>query len=236
MKTEILKNLTEKIKILKQQIDMDNSYRVPVECQYLSPEAMERIRREDSSYKKNILLKLELSSLLSSVNDVNLLNDIYRWIIHSWGGIRRFQSFERIPLFMKELTEGNLTDTRSLSSLSKVASFVDTGKYFIYDSRVSFVLNWLLYESGERDSFFQVLLGRSEKTRVNMNMLCNMIEENGGEFMSGSESYIEYCNLIKCLYKSIWGEGGTTPFELEMLLFQSRDIVIEEMERKNIQQ
>ncbi|MGP9668408.1 hypothetical protein ACT3TV_09865, partial [Psychrobacter sp. AOP31-A1-22] len=44
-------------------------------------------------------------------------------------------------LKLKKLSKKNF---ETISSLSKVASFLDPEKYFIYDARVAYSLNWLI--------------------------------------------------------------------------------------------
>jgi hypothetical protein len=77
-------------------------------------------------------------------------NFIDFWIINNWGGIRGFKqnnrNVEKIKQYKKQLEKRKLTKEcfSTISSLSKVSSFLDPENFVIYDSRVIYTLNWLI--------------------------------------------------------------------------------------------
>ena len=105
---------------------------------------------QDGSFDKQIQLKKSLSGKLNGSFDNEYAN---KWIVHEWGGIKSFKIDERVSNFKKELGKGELNrqSYTIISSLSKIASFVNPKEYFVYDSRVAYSLNVLIMEYNQSE-------------------------------------------------------------------------------------
>ena len=145
------------------------------------------------------------------------------WAIQQWGGIKTFKNTtvndQLITNFLNACNLGtNLQKSQfnKISSLSKVASFSDPFKFFIYDSRVIFSLNWLHLAYGSPKLWYSQPVGRNTKlNKYNLETILNLSDINVVAIPEG-EAYLHYCNFILSHYNQI---GYTDPWELEMLLF-----------------
>ncbi|AEW86354.2 hypothetical protein ACSLMH_00410 [Flavobacterium columnare] len=132
--------------------------------------------------KKNILLK---EILYKKYNENKKNNDLDFWIINNWGGIRGFkktgQNIAKLSKFKNQILTTKLTlDTFStISSLSKVASFINPNEFVIYDSKVIYSLNWLILTSENQKIFkvpyFPIPTGRNKIiSDFDMNTILNL--------------------------------------------------------------
>lgn len=188
-----------------------------------------------NSLEKNLALKTMLAEYLKSCKNKR---DVYFWIINNWGGIRTFKKEEsnlkRIEDFLKKLEKSKNDEViNSISSLSKVSSFVNPQEYFIYDSRAIFSLNWLLKKSGESKRFYCQPKQKGNATRRDgsKRIACyDLLKIIRDEFKSAVvptevtiQDYLDYCNLIKDIYLDVFTEDKEKevkqPYKLEMLLF-----------------
>lgn len=172
------------------------------------------------NYSKNIYLKENLSDAL--LKDSSL--DHHYWVINEWGGIKSFKrndkNNEKIKNFTSELIKGKLSRNSfsNISSLSKIASFIDPENYTIYDSRVIYSLNWLLFNKSDSKSLFPQPAGRnSDISKYDQETIFRL---SGMDFSYKpyNTAYHEYCNLIKTLSKTVFPDTDR-PYYLEMLLF-----------------
>ncbi len=173
-----------------------------------------------SGYAKEVHLKENFRSTIG--NDQTLKS--HYWAIQEWGGIGSFKKNEkndqRIRNFVKALGKGKLTRESfdCISSLSKVASFIDPDKYVIYDSRAIYSLNWLLFNYSSKQALFPQPAGRSsDLAKYDMQTIFRLSKRQF-EFRSYKAAYHEYCTLIEHLSPKIFG-AGSKPYKLEMLLF-----------------
>lgn len=109
---------------------------------------LKSIESENTLYEKNIRLKEVLKKYFSNEKGRN--RKLSKWIINDWGGITNVNDFEKyisdVEQFYtnkSEIDKIRLTD--SISSRSKVLSFLSPEDYVICDSRNIFALNWLLF-------------------------------------------------------------------------------------------
>jgi hypothetical protein len=171
--------------------------------------------------------------------------DLDFWIINKWGGIRAFKddpngkNRNKILNFKSHLDRGFLTKDifRTISSLSKISSFIEPTKYVIYDSRVTYALNWLLLTTKNDLSntrFFPIPKGRN--TKINAYDMNDIIFENNHDnlFYTQEEAYFEFCKFICSLSKGIYGDNKN-PCILEMLLFTiSVEEIVDEIKNAHI--
>ncbi|QDF68525.1 hypothetical protein FJQ87_10630 [Shewanella sp. SNU WT4] len=121
---------------------------------------------------------------------------------------------------MTELNKGKLTKKTfdAISSVSKIASFMQPDKYAVYDSRVIYSLNWLLFNYANSQSMFPQPVGRNlELVKYDMQTIFRLSGRNV-EYISHKIAFQEYCALVKDLSVRVYGEGSK-PYMVEMLLF-----------------
>jgi len=227
---EKMKNLIEKLIKLKNKYPLEDYFvwdipsNVPIEI----PNTLHNI------YIKNIYLKEKLKTVLN--DDKNLTN--YYWIIQEWGGIKSFKQTqnndEKIIKFKQQLEKKKLTkDTfERISSFSKIASFLEPDKYAIYDSRVIYSLNWLLFNYTQNKELYPQPLGRNkELIQYDMTTIFNLSKQNYS-YRTYKEAYFDYCDLMIMLSKAVYNDFR--PYQMEMLLFILAPIEIIEDIKKNV--
>lgn len=205
----------QKLKKIAEEYPLEQfEWKVPENCPVSIPSTA------SSGYEKNLYLKEHLHSIFA--NDDTL--DTHYWVIQTWGGIGSFKKNERndqrINNFIQELSKGKLTKSsfEAISSLSKVASFIEPNEYAIYDSRVIYTLNWLLFNYSQERNLFPQPVGRSASlAKYDMQTIFNLTKKPFA-YRSHKNAYHDYCALIKQLSQEVFG-AGCKPYRLEMLLF-----------------
>ena len=187
-----------------------------------------------SSYRKNLKLKQLISAYLNGCFTNQEMNF---WIIRKWGGIGSFNNLDsnqdKIVRFGLNLSNrNNDVSISTISSLSKVASFVKPQEYFIYDSRTVFSLNWLLYLSDSKKYFYKPN-GRNNYL-IDNDYRDIVLNEYGSDFPTSVniETYLNYCALINDLYDEVFEEdkNNRQPYKMEMLLYQiAPNIIVDEI-------
>lgn len=189
-----------------------------------------------------------INSLRSHFNGNNIDDDNYTikfWIINKWGGISSFKdkidesNRKKIDDFLKRIkNEKSITKSlfEVISSLSKVASFSDSSKFFVYDSRVIYALNWLLLKHKIKESkFFPMPQGRNAKLSFfDLDTIIKLDRKNDYRELEISDLYHEhtdayyiYCDLIKKLAQELI--PNRPAYHLEMFLFTLVDKIHEEV-------
>lgn len=172
-----------------------------------------------SNFVKNIYLKEEFSEALE--NDLDLKN--HYWLIQEWGGIKSFKRNDsndvKIKKFKQQLEQGKLTKESfdRISSFSKIASFLKPKEYVIYDSRVIYSLNWLLFNFTNEKELYPQPSGRNPKLSMYDMQTIIRLSNQGHTYKSYKVAYHDYCNLVKDLSKKVY--NSDRPYELEILLF-----------------
>ncbi|MFP3041624.1 hypothetical protein LQZ19_07340 [Treponema primitia] len=189
------------------------------------------LNNNNSPLKKNIALKEIISNkLIHSKNPIN----IYSWIVKQWGGITKFNKTEmEINYFFNELESKNVTAKYfgTISSLSKIASFKYLNKYFIYDSRVAYALNWLIIKSKNNIKKFPMPSGRNTDLSDNYNIKTILALLKSNIYLSNKYAYIIYCELINEIYNKL-KDICKEPYYIEMYLFSLFEKIIEEIKMK----
>ncbi|MFC1560328.1 hypothetical protein ACFL3W_00115 [Pseudomonadota bacterium] len=170
-------------------------------------------------YLKNAYLKKNLASKLNS--DTSM--DTHYWVIHDWGKIRSFRRHPKnnklIAEFIAQLDKGALLRRtfNLISSLSKVASFMNHREFAIYDSRAVYSLNWLIFTHTQSRELYPQPSGRSkELAKYDMQTIVRLANKDH-TYMSHKVAYQHYCKLLKRLSKEVYGDED--PYKIEMLLF-----------------
>ena len=167
-----MKRTIEKLKSFNKQIDLRTRFNInfDVDDPFFTSSEVNQLKPFQNGFDLNIKLKQVLSEKYKENVDQNLID---YWIINVWGGIRGFKSndrnIEKIIKFKKEIRKGKLSleSFGTISSLSKIASFLEPDKYVIYDSRVIYTLNCLILtcenQNGYRQKYFPIPNGRNKK-------------------------------------------------------------------------
>ena len=182
-----------------------------------------------SNFDKNIHLRENFHTKLDSDN---YLNGAY-WIIRDWGGIRSFQKNDKNDELLKKFREKLKTNPSKLlksefetiSSLSKVASFLMPYDYAIYDSRVIYSLNWFIFIFGLDSKFYPQPIGRNaELEQFDQKTIFNLSGKEV-EYYDKKEAYPKYCKLLK---ETATLENDIKIYNLEMFLFSIAPTIIRE--------
>ncbi len=149
--------------------------------------------------KLRTIISKKLSKKYSKKNE-----SIHNWIVNNWGGIKWQVDEKKVQSFLK-----NTNDIKSnIASLTKIASFYQPKKYFVYDSRVAFAINALINLSlpNHRNKYFHLPPGRNRT-----------IEPYKKKYKrkNNIKDYTLYCELIKGIAKYLNVDGET----IEMILF-----------------
>jgi len=162
----------------------------------------------------------------------------YIWIVTKWGGISGFkQEYSKINKFIKNIKNRKINSTQfnTISSYSKIISFINPNDYFIYDSRVAFVLNWLLIKNYSKDNIYFINpSGRNaDILNYDMDTIINLYNKNDNKrFYEKNEIYFFYCDLIKEIFEKLKNTNIQKAYNIEMLLFGLFDVMVNEMKSK----
>jgi hypothetical protein len=202
--------------------DLEQNYQWKTNIQSLPKILAETPNLEGSESDKVIQLRKYISQHWEKFSN---RKELYTWIIHEWGGIRAFRSFEVVPRFLQELADEAITyqSVSRISSLSKIAAFYKPNEYAIYDARVSLMVNWLLrMQKGFKGPFFKDLGRRSRNTKWLPKIRW---EEKGDKpeytfwHWDNSVFYFQYCGLLRFLAQAIDAQNPDAFQRVEMTLF-----------------
>lgn len=226
-------------------IDLEErfDYKFNMDGKAIDQSIIENINSISSNFQKNVQLKKLLQQQYHNCTENSLLDF---WIINQWGGIHGFKPHQRnvdkISRFKSQLEKNKLTkeNFETISSLSKISSFLNPKEYFVYDARVAYSLNWLIlkYENNDRFNYryFPVPNSRN-KSLVNYDIQTILNIAHCGEAQSHDiyykpqEAYHYYCHFIKEAANIIYGDKEN-PFLIEMLLFVIADKeILEEVQK-----
>ena len=232
-----MKNVLEKLKDFSNQIDLKERFDLnfDINDKIFSSKETEKLSTDNNPFEQNVRLKWILSEKYKTNTEQNFIDF---WIVNNWGGIRGFKpnerNIEKVRRFKKQLEKRKLSlDCFStISSLSKISSFIDPENFVIYDSRVIYTLNWLILtcenQNGFKKKYFPMPSGRNKiianfdmNTIVNISHISEYVE-NTELYVSQQNAYFKFCDFIKTNTELIYGENSK-PYELEMLLFTLAD-------------
>ena len=138
------------------------------------------------------------------------------WIIRDWGGIKRYSNVNKLVQLGCTVCKKDSLSMNQVSSLSKVASFLDPENYAVYDSRVVYTLNWFIFSNGLADKFFFQPRGRSSKIRKeDQDIIFNAVLKKVC-YLYEDECYAKYIEVLKGASKLL---GGIEIYKIEMFLF-----------------
>jgi hypothetical protein len=140
---------------------------------------------------------------------------IAEWVVKKWGGIRSIK-IDSIHKIIQNLKLKKYLFER-IASWSKINSFKNIKTDIIYDSRVIYSLNYLIFKSNG-DKFFPQPLGRNKQ--LNKYPIKNILKEYFSKpkfYKRDQEAYEEYRKLIH---------------KIHSLLFTNETIIIKELNKK----
>ncbi|PKQ62647.1 hypothetical protein BZG01_17155 [Labilibaculum manganireducens] len=201
---------------------------------------------EIKPYEKEIILKDRIRKKLNEFyhNQKNEFDNLCLWIIKDWGGITGAKDENTIELIKQFLNQNEPIFNR-IASASKVGAYMFPEKYTIYDSRVTYSLNWIILSENAGEKFFPIPEGRNSKmSAFDMNVLIRLrniqkykpinTEEltkrlyinnkDKSYFIPTKKAYSELNKLIKDISSDLWeGEKSKMLYYTEMLLFSIAD-------------
>ncbi|MBI9071381.1 MAG: hypothetical protein JEY94_07265 [Melioribacteraceae bacterium] len=232
-----MQNIIEKLKELSNQVDLKKRFDFSFDFsdKIFNSVETKRLKTHQNPFEQNVELKWILNKKYKSNSEQSFIDF---WIINVWGGIRGFKptekNIDKIFRFKKQLEKGRLSlDCFStISSLSKISSFLHPEKFVIYNSRVIYTLNWLILtcenQNGLTEKYYPMPSGRNRiiadfdmNTIVNVSHISEYIDKVE-LFVSQQQAYLNFCNFIRKATKEIYGINAK-PYELEMLLFTLAD-------------
>jgi hypothetical protein len=200
-----MKTLSEVIADEYKKCNLKDLYKVkvPAKCPIGFPMSDE--------FDKQIFLKKELKTVLETN-----YKDTALWIIQKWGGVRSYSNVNKLFDLRCTVCNKNPLSMDCVSSLSKVASFLDPENYAVYDSRVVYTLNWFIFSNGLNDKFFFQPRGQSHKIRKeDQDKIFNAVLKKVC-YLDKDECYAKYIEVLKGASKLL---GGIEIYKIEMFLF-----------------
>lgn len=212
--------------------------------------------KKSKLYEKTIYLKfllfIKLTESKENHNKVQFKN-LCKIIINDWGGIKS-SKVDNTDYIIDKIYNANLNKNielpfKRIASSSKILSFLNPQKYVIYDSRITYSLNWILLVQQAGDKYFPMPEGRNSKLQAfDISVLIrllnvskykvadqdhikrkNFISDVDKEiFINKKNAYTTYNKLILDINKKLWTENSKQkyPFYTEMLLFSLADTKI----------
>lgn len=214
-----MRDLLKLALLLQQIVEEENlqgqfEWPVPEDCPIAVPDFA------GDCFKQNVYLKEHYAPQLQSDPQLRA----HYWLIQQWGGIKSFkqnpQNDRKILQFLEALAaaepSSKLYDT--LPSLSKVSSFLMPDDYVIYDARVAYSLNWLIFAHDLDLEFFPQPVSRNAQLqKFEQQTIFNLMGCTRA-YVPKPQAYLALCSLIKALVShpdTPWQK----PYEVEMILF-----------------
>ncbi|MBU0488780.1 MAG: hypothetical protein KKD31_12605, partial [Bacteroidetes bacterium] len=124
-------------------------------------------------YENTIDLKMLVSKKLQEFKTFNKRNEFHKLcslLIRDWGGIRSSKE-ENTQIIIDNIFDSNEINYskipfKRIASSSKILSFLNPEKYVIYDSRISYSLNWIILTQQAGNKFFPIPEGRNSRMRA----------------------------------------------------------------------
>jgi len=212
----------------------------------INTSALSKLNSKINSFQKEELLKDILSKELQNRPIYSEeFKELALWIIRDWGGIYGGSDLETMKLVKAFIgTEKPAFDR--IASTSKVGGFMYPERNIIYDSRVSYSVNWIILSQNAGDKYFPIPEGRNTKMGAfDMNVLIrlkyiNEYKTNAGKqnknhiseidkrlYVAKENAYQEMNKLITEVNKVLWSDyKKNQPFYTEMLLFSLADTIV----------
>lgn len=197
------------------------NWKIPADCPIDLP------GNEDQLFERNVHLKENLGEVLREDNSF----EWHFWLMNKWGktGIEDTpENKEYLRNFLEELPTDRLSyqSYSRISSFSKVAAFLFPERYSIYDSRVIYTLNWLLFRHTEERMFFFQPKTRNTKLDKYATSALYKLSGRGDDSRPKHSAYHQYCELALDISERVLGRDR--PYYFEMLLFAAAPVWVPE--------
>lgn len=169
--------------------------------------------------------------------------ELAKWVIHEWGGVTEGNE-NTLQKNLKASKEGLTFPSNGFASWTKYLAFKNPKEHAIYDARVNFAINWLIYKAYEEIGiaqedrhYFQFLLGTNQTLKLLDYEIFILLprHENIEEFLDKEgdfsrnirkktfykprESYKNYIGLLNRLKEKIYPDDKWGLTKIEMILF-----------------
>ena len=137
-------------------------------------------------------------------------------MVVEWGGIRR-GSVDELKIMANETPEQLINrGFHRVASWSKVLVLHDPEKYLIYDARVAFATNLILYNSGSIETFFPMPPSRNTHiVRASNSQIGIKLKLGKSKKIDGGDFYTSYLRMAKTVAEKM----GCPAWQIEMALF-----------------
>lgn len=234
MDKQIAEYLDDKITRLEELYKWDFDASIPLDKFGILAEG-------DNWLQKTISLKSKLRDYISK--NPSERNEVAKYFITEWGGIRRFSRPNEVVNDFSCLQGSNEKPTnfkqkfKSVSSWSKWASLVCPDWACIYDARVAYSINAINYLGGGQHKIFPTPDGRN--TRIGLLNVSTLLLEmkiktgdssdpkfvKNAHFVKEKDAYIKYLDLVSSVSRRLWNNISHI-HDVEMLLFALADTTI----------
>ena len=171
-------------------------------------------RREPVPFDQTFEKRKELSKTFNSETQMRKL--LATQMVKTWGGIRR-GSVSAIDEMAAEVPEQLIKrGLIRVASWSKVIALHDPEKFLIYDARVAFAINIILYKSGSIETYFPMPLSQNSHLKKAAKSLVGFrLKSGASKIINGLDFYSAYLLLARTVAQKI----GRPPWQIEMALF-----------------
>ena len=233
---------------LEQLYDWETNFNFLFETPLKYRDKVEKLMVEKNHFKKDVIFKEIMSRNLCYYYkyEQNNFYDLAHKIIHDWGGIKTGNK-QKAKEFIDYFLEKKDIQFNRIASISKVAGLMYPDKFIIYDSRVSYTMNWILLSQEAGNFYFPVPEGRNSKMLAfDINVLIrlkntenyqmsdkerkikNFLSERDSKlYIEKNKAYKTMNKLITDVNKALWDDDRKNePFYTEMLLFAMADTTV----------
>jgi hypothetical protein len=196
-------------------------YHWPVNTSYL-PTGI--VLPAGSAYAQNVALKLQLSRMYSTADD-HLKEEITRYYIVKWGGIKKNTDDNIRSYALDHPTSLIAKGSKGIASWSKALCIRSPNEYAIYDARVALSLNCLqIISQVDTPIVFPLLLGQNKLIRLGTKMVLRYAYAHGWAVAHESGFYRQYNSILSSAAQLL----GANLYTLEMLLFAKAPELLQE--------
>jgi hypothetical protein len=137
-------------------------------------------------------------------------------MVRKWGGIYGGSDDSLIEMAKQSPNELIARSFVRVASWSKVITLHDPHKFFIYDARVAFAINAIIFAAGHADKFFPMPASRNTKiVGATSELAKNGIRFGRSTTIAGQNFYELYIELVQAV-----GDNIKKPaWQIEMALF-----------------
>lgn len=233
----IVKALATELSKWKSDDELAKLYQWPIEKQIENlPDEFkplgELVNQKTNTLEKTLCLRRELKG------SQKFSFPLSKWIIECWGGITTGKDDDSLMKCLAKADNKNF-DFDRIASWSKHVAFKHPEEYAIYDARVIYSLNWLLFKTGAskyfpapsgRNSVMELLdyhillfIGHYKVEGVEKQLNEDIEERNKTPgkksflakklkreiFIGQSDAFTEYCNLLKRIAAELYNHDKT---------------------------